>query len=76
LGFFIESLREQKKIELDIQLIETLKASDEAERHERNTIELRENFQYGTDTVIDDKQLSTLRELCKKAIEQTKKILY
>ena len=72
----IESLKEQKKIELDNELIDTLKSSDEEEMHERSTIMLRENFQYGTNTKIDDKQLLALKELCKKAIEQAKKIVY
>lgn len=72
----IESLKEQKKINIDDEIIYALKLSDTIEMHERSAIELRENFQYGTKTTIDNKQLSKLKELCKKAIEETKKIVY
>ena len=40
---------------IDENLIETLKNSNAEEMHERSAIALRENFQYGTATKIDDK---------------------
>lgn len=72
----IEHLKEQNKINISDSLIEALKASDHEERHTRTAIALRENFQYGTETIIEDKALNELKELCKKAISETKKIIY
>ena len=57
-------------------IVETLKVTHNEEKHKSNTIELRENLQYGTDTEIDDNRLSELKQLCQKAIEETKKIIY
>ncbi|MBW2988833.1 hypothetical protein KY358_00785 [Candidatus Woesearchaeota archaeon] len=72
----IEHLKEQNKIELSGGLIEALKASDHEERHAGSAIALRENFQYGTETVVEDDSLKELKELCKTSIEETKKIIY
>jgi len=72
----IEFLKEENKITLDEEIINTLKHIDHEEQHERNVIELRENFQYGTETSIEDNKLSELKELCKLALHQTKKIIY
>ena len=71
----IEYLKEQKKINLSEEIIESLK-SVEQEGGQKRTIELREDFQYGTKTKIEDKTLSELKVLCQKAIEETKKIIY
>jgi uncharacterized protein (UPF0332 family) len=72
----IEYLKELGKIEMGNEIIESLKSADVAEKQETSAIDLRENFQYGTATEVDDKQLSKLKDLCKKAIDATKKILY
>ena len=72
----IEYLKEQKEIKLNDEIIEALKTVDNEEKHQDNVIELRENFQYGTETKIEDKRLSELKQLCQKAIEETKKIIY
>ena len=72
----VEYLKEQGKINIDSEMIETLKTVEPEEKHKKSVIELRENFQYGTDTAIESKSLSELRGLCKKAIEETKKIIY
>ena len=72
----IEALNEDKKIEVSPDIIDSLKTLDADTSHERNAIELRENFQYGTETSIDDKRLTKLKDLCKKAIEEAKKAIY
>lgn len=71
----IKYLCEQGTIAIDHDLIEQLENNDE-DRHESNTIQLRENFQYGIQTIIEDHQLETLKELCKKAIDQAKSVIY
>ena len=72
----IEHLKEEGKISLSQEIIEAVKAVDTEERHETNVISLRENFQYGTATSIEDKKLEELKNLCRKAIDETKKIIY
>src|SRR3989338_1151233 len=72
----IEHLKQQEKIKLSFEIVEALKSVENEERHEKSAIELRENFQYGTETKIDDKHLTELKHLCQKAIEETKKIIY
>jgi uncharacterized protein (UPF0332 family) len=69
-------LKEQDKIKLDQDIIDELILSEHEDHHQRNTIELRENFQYGTQTTMDDKRLKELKNLSRKAIDQTKKIIY
>jgi len=72
----IEYLKEQKKINLSNEIIEALKSVEQEEKEQKRAIELREDFQYGTKTKIEDKTLSELKGLCQKAIEETKKIIY
>tara|TARA_Y100000294_G_C8565231_1_gene340561 strand:+ start:1336 stop:1794 length:459 start_codon:yes stop_codon:yes gene_type:complete len=72
----VEHLKEQKKIILSTEIIEALKIAESEEKNEKSAIVLRENFQYGTETKIEDKTLSELKGLSQKAIEETKKIIY
>lgn len=72
----VEHLKEQKKINVSAEIIEALKYVEQEEKEQKRAIELREDFQYGTETKIEDKTLSELKELCQKAIEETKKIIY
>jgi uncharacterized protein (UPF0332 family) len=72
----IEHLQEQKKINVSAEIIEALKSVGQDENEQKRAIELRENFQYGTETKIEDKTLSELKGLCQKAIEETKRIIY
>lgn len=60
----------------EIMAAESLKNINHEESHQRNVIELRENFQYGTETSIEDETLSKLKGLCKKALEEAKNIIY
>ena len=72
----IEYLEEEKKITLSDEIIEALKSVEKKEKEQKRAIELREDFQYGTETKIEDKTLSELKSLCQKAIEETKNIIY
>ena len=72
----VEHLKEEKKIEISDEIIDALKMSDHEERHERSVIAMRENFQYGTDMDIEDAYMEELKEICKKVVVQTKKIIY
>lgn len=72
----MRNLKEKGKIEISDSLIEAVKNIKHEEPHQRNVIELRENFQYGTETSIKDDTLSKLKELCKKALEEAKDIIY
>lgn len=72
----IEQLNSEGKIKFDSDIINELKNVNIEDKHVDNTISLRENFQYGTATSIEDHKLSELKELCRTAIEQTKEIIY
>ena len=69
----IGMLKEEGKINMDDRLVNTLTlAKDDA----HNTIKIREDFQYGTETEVNSQKLETLKDLCKEAIEEAKKIIY
>ncbi|MCK5282430.1 MAG: hypothetical protein KAK00_03395 [Nanoarchaeota archaeon] len=72
----VESLKEDKKIELNQDIVDAIKTSDHKEKQEISVVELRENFQYGSGTEVEDKYIYDLKEICKKAIAETKKIIY
>jgi uncharacterized protein (UPF0332 family) len=71
----IESLKNEGFINIDQEMIDAVKNIKHEEKHEDSIIELRENFQYGTETVMKDEKLAELKTTCKKAIEETKKII-
>lgn len=70
----MKQLWEEGSVKMDKDLIEAL--NFEEIDLESNVINLRENFQYGTDTKVQDKKLEKLKELCRRAIEQAKKEVY
>lgn len=70
----IKQLKENKDIQLDQDIVDAL--DYEEVNLESNVINMRENFQYGTETSVQDKRLEKLKELCQKAIYQTKKEVY
>jgi len=72
----MQYLKEEDKTRIDDKLIEALEEIEPNQAHESNVIELREIFQYGTETHIDDKRLEQLKLLCKEAIAQTKREIY
>ena len=61
---------------IDKSIINSLEPEGHEALQESNIIQMREDFQYGTDTSIESQKLKNLKELCKKAIEQTKKEIY
>ena len=72
----IRKLRAENKIMIDKSIINSLEPEGHEALQESNIIQMREDFQYGTDTSIESQKLKNLKELCKKAIEQTKKEIY
>ena len=72
----VKYLIEEGKIKIDDEIIYEFENTDHKDRHQSNTIELRENFQYGTETSIEDGRLTEFKEICKKAIDQAKNIVY
>ena len=72
----IEYLKEQKTINISTELINTLITTDVEETQQRTMISMRENFQYGTETSVKEKQLEELKKLSRQAIEETKNIIY
>ena len=69
-------LKEEGKIDIDKELIDTLKIEKAEERHESNVISLRENFQYSTDLDFEEKEeFKRLVNLCKGAIDKTREII-
>jgi uncharacterized protein (UPF0332 family) len=72
----VESLYEDKKIGLSPDIIDAIKTSDHEKRQEISAIELRENFQYGSETEVEDKYIDELKSICKKSIAEAKQIIY
>ena len=71
----VEMLKEERKIELDDKFINTLKIEmkDEVE----SLIEIREEFQYGTEQVFKEQErFDNLSKMCKDCIDQAKDIIY
>ena len=59
----IQSFKEAGKIKIDQKFIDALNSGGIEEMHESNVITLRENFQYGTETSIEDNEIPTGAEL-------------
>ena len=72
----MQSLNEEKKIDIDDDIIQALQTMEQYKKKEGTVIELRENFQYGTDMSVEGKTLSELRQLCQRAVEETKRVIY
>ncbi|MFH0752709.1 MAG: hypothetical protein V1914_03895 [archaeon] len=72
----IKKLKEENKIKLDKDIITAFEPEEHETSQESNIIQMRENFQYGTETSIEDQKLKTLKELCRRTIEQTKREVY
>ena len=72
----IEVLREEGKIKIDEQFINTLKL-DMKDGVEKSLIHIREDFQYGTEQEFKEtEQFEMLAEICKDAISQTRDIVF
>ncbi len=73
----IETLQEQGKISINKDIINFMKYNEEENPNEESIIELREDYTYGIDLEIKDKeQLNKIEKLCIEFIESTKNIVY
>lgn len=73
----IEILQEQGKISINKDIIDFMKYNDEGSNHEESIIELREDYTYGIDIEVNDKeQLDRIENLCVEFIDSTKYIVY
>ncbi len=70
----IESLIEDKKIGLDKNLLDKV-ASLEVPKESSTSIEIREEYQYGTKLSINENLYKELLELAQKILSQTKVII-
>ncbi len=73
----IETLQEQGKISINQEIIDFMKYEEEGDSHEDSIIELREDYTYGVDLEVKDKeQLDKIEKLCVEFIDSTKDIIY
>lgn len=70
----IYSLIEEDKIDFDKHLLDKI-ASLDVKSEERTTIEIREQYQYGTSLSLKDNLYKELFELAKEVILKTKEII-
>jgi uncharacterized protein (UPF0332 family) len=71
----IYTLIEDKKIDLDKEIVEEINNMDVEEKQETPIIELRETEQYGISLSIDDKAYERILEIAQKILDKTKEIL-
>jgi len=73
----IETLQEQGKISINPDIIDFMKYNEEENYNEESIIELRENYTYGVDLEVEDKeQLDKIEKLCVKFLDSVKNIVY
>lgn len=73
----IEMLKENKEIDIDNKLIDSLKITKAEEMHESSIIKIREDFQYGVEIKFKEKEeFDKLVDLCKEAISKTREIVH
>jgi len=70
----INSLIEDKKIDFEKEILDKI-ASLEVKPEERTSVEIREQYQYGTNLRIKDDLYKELFELAQKVISRTKEII-
>tara|TARA_Y100000310_G_scaffold266197_1_gene277607 strand:- start:463 stop:972 length:510 start_codon:yes stop_codon:yes gene_type:complete len=71
----INGLIEDGKIDLEKALLDKISSLDEEESKEQTTIEVREQYQYGTSLSLKDNLYEEQLELAKKIISKTKLII-
>ena len=71
----IEMLKENKEIDIDDRLIDSLKINKAEEMHESSIIRIRETFQYGVELEFKE-EFDNLVNLCKEAINKTREIVH
>ena len=72
----IQKLKDDGSIRLSDDILKAFPTLDPDKRQASSVISMREEYQYGTATSIDGTRLADLKDLCKKAIEETKGIIY
>jgi len=73
----IENLQEQGKISINPDIIDFMKYNEEEHYNEESIIELRENYTYGVDLEVEDKeQLDKIEKLCVEFLDSVKNIIY
>ncbi|MBI2137175.1 hypothetical protein HYU12_01505 [Candidatus Woesearchaeota archaeon] len=71
----IHGLIEDGKIDFDMNLLNKIASLDVKQEHEKTSIEIREQFQYGIELSIKDDLYKELVNLAKEVIVRTKEIL-
>lgn len=71
----IYSLIESKEIDIDIKTLEKISALDVSKNESTATIEVREQYQYGTKLSLDDDIYGELIDLAKQVLSKTKVII-
>lgn len=73
----IETLQEQGKISINQDIIDFMKYDEGENNSEHSIIELREDYTYGVDLEVNDKeQLDRIEKLCVEFIDSAKNIIY
>ncbi len=71
----IRNLIEDNKIELEKELLDKIASLDTEKSKEKTSIEIREQYQYGTSLSIKDNLYKELFELAKEILSKTKTII-
>jgi len=71
----IHNLIEENQIDFEKELLDKIASLDIEENKEQTTVEVREQYQYGTSLSIKDDLFDELFELAKKIITKTKEIM-
>ncbi len=71
----IHSLIEEGKIDFDSELLDKIASLEVEETKEQTSLEVREEYQYGTELTLEDDLYNELLELAKKVISKTKLII-
>lgn len=73
----IELLQEQGKISINEDIIDFMKYEEDEKNHKDSLIELREDYTYGIDLEVKDKeQLDKIEKLCVEFMDVAKDIVY
>jgi uncharacterized protein (UPF0332 family) len=71
----IRSLIEDNKIDLTLDLLDKISSFNIEEKAEQTSVEIREQFQYGTSTEVENKTYDELLSLARKVLSKTKEII-
>lgn len=71
----IHSFIEDKKIEFEEEILDKIASFDIEKSRERTSVEIREQYQYGTNLSIKDNIYEELFELAKNVLSKTKVII-